>query len=195
MDNLPNPENPTLQKQNTVVAASPASAANLPLPGVTTQAPQNNNSSWVTLGILLGVMALVFSLLWFMVIPSLGNNIAISDQPVVDAVHIDELTVTRPSFLVIQQEGRYGKPDRVITKTELLPPDTYADFDLPIVYGEFLPEEVMSQLVPGSNMYATLYYDTNNNLDVDVGVTVEEVIDQPVRDLFGNLVQKLFLIQ
>jgi len=115
-----------------------------------------------------------------------GYAIVISNQVILEKVHIDKVTTEEPSFLAIQTEDTViaglPNPNNVLANTNLLNPDTYENFDLSAT-GKDLSE----RLSPGVVLVATLYKDANSNRYYDLFADTEPVLNasgEKVRIIF-----------
>jgi hypothetical protein len=121
---------------------------------------------WVTV-VIGGLMVIVFSV--YLLLPK--NKIAISNPVANPLLHVDQLVLRKPGFLVLLLSSPV-KGRGVIRYTPYLLPDTYNGFDVTLNESELI--EV------GDSAYATIYEDTDNSEDFD------ENIDQEMRDMFGR---------
>lgn len=192
---------PQFPSTPTPVESAPASAvtpsapleADLPpapvAPASTPLKPNVFNRLWFW-GLLLVLINLAV-LFWFGVYPRLGAKIVIADQRVVDRIHVDLVTTTQAAALALQFPGEAGEPARGLVSTGILPPNTYADFDLSLnEYLQFTEDPALKDFKPGTIIIATLYLDADGDRAYDATIDTELA-----KDLFGKPLTATFITQ
>jgi hypothetical protein len=177
----PNPVTPT--------PASPAPVAPL---AVNSQEAQITEKKFplkrlISIFSLLAILGLLLLGWFYWLRPKLTSEIIVSDQPAGERIFIQKLVLQKKGYLAILEENDYGKPGGAVSVSILLEPDTYENFDMPIV--EFLlfsPEGI--GINPGDTLYALIFQDSDGDGDFD------REIDKPLRDLKGEPISVSFTL-
>lgn len=133
-----------------------------------------------------GINFIIAIYIW--VAPLLSPPIVVKDQPLGTTFHIERVRVPSEGFLVFEAVWEH-LPNLLLSRTSILPPDVYKDFDVALINKDVTPPEFLAQVPPNAIVFVSIYKDMNRD-----GSYNPEDDKEVLKDIFGRKLQTTFFL-